>query len=53
MHHSGKTMANTIKLPVEGGTLKVSFDFTDGTYSNVFLIGPARFIFKGSIELNL
>ena len=52
MHHSGKTTANTIKLPVEGGTLKVSFDFTDGTYSNVFLIGPAKFIFKGSIELN-
>ncbi len=53
MHHSGKTMADTIKLPVEGGILKVSFDFSDGQYSNVFLIGPAEFIFKGSIELNL
>ena len=53
MHHSGKTAADTIKLPVEGGTLKVSFDFSDGKYSNVFLIGPAKFIFKGNIELNL
>ena len=53
MHHSGKTAADTIKLPVEGGTLKVSFDFADGKYSNVFLIGPAKFIFKGSFELNL
>ena len=53
MFETKMTDAQKIALPVEGGILKVSFDYKDGSYSNVFLTGPAKFIFEGSIELDL
>ena len=40
-----------IKLPVMGGNLHVSFDENEGKYTNVFLKGPAEFVFKGDIEI--
>jgi diaminopimelate epimerase len=46
-----KTNATSIKLNVEGGKLEVSFDKVDNKYTNVFLIGPAEFVFKGEIEI--
>jgi len=51
MHKINKTKSNSISLPVEGGNLKVSFDEKNGVYSNVFLKGPAKFVFKGEIEI--
>ena len=51
MHKIGKTTNNTIKLPVEGGNLEVSFNKENGSYTNVFLKGPAQFVFKGSINI--
>jgi diaminopimelate epimerase len=36
---------------VEGGKLAVSFIKKDNQYTNVFLIGPAEFVFKGSIAI--
>ncbi|MAD97128.1 MAG: diaminopimelate epimerase [Flavobacteriaceae bacterium] len=51
MHASQKTKATTIHLPVEGGKLSVSFQYEQGTYSNVFLSGPAEFVFGGNIAL--
>jgi diaminopimelate epimerase len=51
MHQSGKTNNNIIDLNVEGGKLKVQFDEENGSYTNVFLIGPATFVFEGKIDL--
>ena len=51
MHKTNKTKSNSISLPVEGGNLEVSFDEKNGNYSNVFLKGPAKFVFKGEIEI--
>ena len=51
MHKTNKTNNNLVSLPVEGGHLEVSFNETNGSYTNVFLKGPAKFVFKGNIEL--
>jgi len=40
---------NFIKVP--GGDLNVNFSFDGNTYHNVFLEGPATFVFEGSINL--
>lgn len=51
MNAIGQTNSNAINLNVEGGKLAVSFDKVDGKYTNVFLKGPAEFVFKGTIEI--
>ena len=49
MHALGETDKNRIKLQVEGGELQVAFDADNDGYKNVWLVGPATFVFKGSI----
>ena len=51
MNVLGETKANSIDLNVEGGKLVVSFDEKEGKFTNVFLKGPAEFVFKGTIEI--
>lgn len=51
MHKINKTKSSKISLPVEGGILEVSFFEENGSYKNVFLKGPAEFVFKGSIHI--
>ena len=51
MHATGKTNSSSINLDVQGGKLKVTFDKTTTGYENVFLIGPATFVFEGEIQL--
>ena len=51
MHKTNKTKRNSISLPVEGGLLEVSFTEEYGAYTNVFLKGPAHFVFTGSITV--
>lgn len=51
MHKTNKTKSNYIHLPVEGGKLEVSFEEKNNRYTNVFLKGPAKFVFHGSIEI--
>ena len=51
MNATGQTNASSIKLNVEGGKLAVSFDKIGDLFTNVFLIGPAEFVFKGQIEI--
>ena len=51
MHKTGKTKSSSISLPVEGGNLEVSFTEENGIYTNVFLKGPATFVFKGNINI--
>lgn len=43
---------NMIEIETKGGILKVSFDkVSNGQFSNVHLIGPAKQIFHGQIEI--
>ena len=49
MHYLGETKKNNVNLNVEGGKLQVSFDVENGLYKNVWLIGPATFVYKGII----
>jgi diaminopimelate epimerase len=51
MHHVGKTKSNSIDLQVEGGKLSVQFKENNGVYSDIFLVGPATFVFEGIIDL--
>lgn len=51
MNATGQTNLNAINLNVEGGKLSVSFDIENGKYTNVFLKGPAEFVYKGRIEI--
>ncbi|MEP7167734.1 MAG: diaminopimelate epimerase [Bacteroidota bacterium] len=39
------------ELITKGGTLVVSFEKTDNGFENVFLEGPATFVFDGEIEI--
>lgn len=49
MNAIGKTNSNSIDLQVQGGKLNVSFEKTTNGYDNVFLEGPATFVFEGKI----
>ncbi len=51
MYAIKKTKSNTIQIKVEGGNLEISFDKKEHHYTNVFLKGPATFVFSGSIEI--
>jgi len=51
MNAIGQTNLNVINLNVEGGKLTVSFEKGNGKYTNVFLKGPAEFVFKGTIAI--
>jgi diaminopimelate epimerase len=50
MHALGKTQSQTVYLNVEGGKLEVSFAAGNGVFTDVLLIGPAEFVFKGTIQ---
>ncbi len=50
MHKTGKTVAKEIGINTLGGALQVKFDSDAKGYTNVFLTGPAKFVFKGEIE---
>jgi len=48
-HKTNKTSSNLIKLEVLGGNLEVSFEKDGDSYKNIFLKGPAQFVFEGNI----
>jgi len=50
MHHMDQTQANKVTLQVEGGDLQVSFHQNkNGEYTDIWLIGPACFVYEGHI----
>ncbi|MGM5471014.1 diaminopimelate epimerase [Flavobacteriaceae bacterium LMO-SS05] len=50
MHYMGETKNNVITLQTPGGDLKVSFERSEDTYKNIWLMGPAIQVYKGEIE---
>ncbi|MGZ0014569.1 diaminopimelate epimerase [Yeosuana sp. AK3] len=49
MNYLGEANQNLITLQTKGGDLKVTFEKEGHSYKNVWLIGPAKFVFKGTI----
>ena len=50
-YHKNKKLGNSIDVNALGGKLKVEFKENNGKYSNIWLTGPADFVFSGDIEL--
>ena len=51
MYKIGKSDSNHIKLDVLGGYLEVQFIAKDESYTDIFLSGPAKLVFKGTLNL--
>ncbi len=51
MFKKGVTQSKKIFIAVEGGDLEVNFDVDKNLFSNVFLIGPATFVFSATIKI--
>jgi len=49
MHALSETTSNAVEIQVEGGTLTITFVKKNNQYTNVFLKGPATFVYKGEI----
>ena len=49
-HNLNKTSENCIDVEVIGGKLNVTFELDNSGYKNVYLNGPAKFVFKGEID---
>lgn len=49
MHNTTKTISNEVILSTQGGELKVKFDSHANGYENIWLIGPAKQVFKGEL----
>lgn len=51
MHAIKKSNQKDLTIFVEGGKLNVSFETNNESYNNVFLKGPATFVFEGVITI--
>lgn len=49
-HATGRTSASNISLETPGGTLEVSFKREGESFKDIWLKGPAEFVFKGEVE---
>lgn len=49
-HALGRTSLSSIKLKTPGGELEVSYEKKENTYQNIWLKGPAEFVFKGEVK---
>lgn len=49
MHKLGKTESNCIKINTSGGNLTISFEQQNGSYTDIFLKGPAKQVYKGEV----
>lgn len=50
MHFNKETDGKLVNLKTKGGTLQVSFNTEGNAYNNIWLIGPAKLVFKGEIK---
>jgi diaminopimelate epimerase len=51
MNANGVTNSSSITINVEGGKLGVSFTKEGNQFTNVFLTGPATFVFEGTVAI--
>lgn len=47
--HQGKITGNSCDIVMPGGILSISFEKTDSGFQNVWLTGPAEFVYTGTI----
>jgi diaminopimelate epimerase len=52
MHATKQTTSNTVALATQGGNLQVAFASNGKGYKDIYLMGPATFVFKGTICVN-
>ena len=52
LNHGIETPNNKYAMSVKGGTLNVKFDHDGSKYTNVWLIGPATYVFKGEVDFD-
>ncbi|AOW19172.1 diaminopimelate epimerase [Urechidicola croceus] len=50
-HVAKKTTNTTINIETLGGNLSVSFENKNGHFENVFLTGPATYVFEGTLDI--
>ncbi len=50
-HATGQFQGNELKVKAQGGNLKVKFEEAEQGYQNIWLEGPAEFVFKGTINV--
>lgn len=52
-HHAGKISDSKkeINVVARGGNLKVSFQKTNNGYNNIYLSGPAEFVYAGAVKI--
>ena len=51
MHKNRTTYSNNIEIKVAGGILEVAFNVAEELYSQVFLSGPVKQVFRGTIKI--
>lgn len=51
MFATRKTTSQNVHLNVEGGSLTVTFKEKENKFADIFLIGPATFVFSGCVEI--
>ncbi len=49
MHKQGKTASNQVDINTPGGKLAISFEQQNGSYTDIYLKGPAKLVFKGEV----
>ena len=50
MHHQGRSQATKLRIQAQGGLLEVEFEPTPSGYKNIWLSGPATFVYQGEIK---
>jgi diaminopimelate epimerase len=50
--HKGQSGSITTPIKVLGGDLNIRFNFDGSTFNNIFLEGPAKYVFAGEIDVN-
>lgn len=50
-YHNGLVPNNSIPIQVQGGQLNVSFDSHNNQYKNIWLTGPAEYVFEGTVKI--
>jgi len=50
-HSTGQFSGDELNVKAQGGNLKVKFQKVDDGYQNIWLEGPAEFVFKGTINV--